>query len=277
MNSFDDKVAAITGAGSGMGASLALELARRGCQLALCDIDEAALEVSAAKARLLGVKVTTTVVDVAERAAVHDWAETVVREHGRVHLVFNNAGVAVGGTAEDTDYRDIDWIVGINLWGVVHGTKAFLPHLAASGEGHVVNTSSVFGLVGVPGQSAYNATKFAVRGYTEALRAELKAMGSCVSATCVHPGGIRTAIARHARTDASVARLGVDPAKAASDFERHLRTTPDRAAQLILKAVAQDRARVLIGADAHLLDLLGRLLPGGYHTPLRRLLGRKQG
>src|ERR1700761_8146352 len=160
MNSFDDKVAAITGAGSGIGASLALELARRRCRLALCDVDEAALEVSAAKARLLGVQVTTRVVDVAQRAAVHDWADSVVREHGRVHLVFNNAGVAVAGTAEDTDYRDLEWIVGINLWGVVHGTKAFLPHLAASGDGHVVNISSLFGLIGVPGQSAYNATKF---------------------------------------------------------------------------------------------------------------------
>ena len=156
------------------------------------------------------MKVTVAPVDVADRAAVFAWADRVVAEHGAVHLVVNNAGVGLGATVEAMSYEDFEWLMGINFWGVVHGTKAFLPHLAASGEGHIVNLSSVFGLISVPSQSAYNAAKFAVRGFTDALRMELEIAGSPVSCTTVHPGGVKTNIARNARIDASVADLTGD-------------------------------------------------------------------
>ena len=157
MKSFDDKVAAITGASSGMGRALAVELARRGCHVALSDIDEAKLEESAVLARASGVKVTTTRVNVAVKEEVYAWAEQVSREHGKCNLIFNNAGVSYGATVAGSEYDNFEWIVGINFWGVVYGTMAFLPLLEAAGEGHIVNTSSVFGLIGFPGQATYNA------------------------------------------------------------------------------------------------------------------------
>src|ERR1019366_8157343 len=166
MKSFGGKVAAITGASSGMGRTLALSLARRGCHLALSDVNELGLVESTKLAATHGVKVTSKKVDVSKREEVYAWADEVVRDHGRCNLIFNNAGVAHSATIEGTEYADFEWIVGINFWGVVYGTKAFLPPPRASGEGHVVNTSSLFGLLSVPGQSTYNATKFAVRGFT---------------------------------------------------------------------------------------------------------------
>jgi short-subunit dehydrogenase len=274
MKRFEDKVAAITGAGSGIGAALALELAGRRCHLALCDVNEAGLEATATQARRSGVQVTTRRVDVADRTQVHAWADATALAHGRVNLVFNNAGVSVAGTVEDTPYRDIEWIVNINFWGVVHGTKAFLPHLVASGDGHVINISSVFGLVGAPSQSAYNATKFAVRGYTEALRGELRMLETCVGATSVHPGGIQTRIARNGRIDASLARFGLDPATAGTDFERNFRTTAGQAARVILAGVARNKARVLIGPEAYLIDWIARLLPAHYHALTIRFMKR---
>ncbi|NQD96625.1 SDR family NAD(P)-dependent oxidoreductase, partial [Pseudomonas sp. CrR25] len=204
MKSFENKVAAITGAGSGIGRALAYRLARQGCHLALADVNEEELAETAAQARRLGVNVSTRQVNVAERDAMHAWAEQVVAEYGRVHAIFNNAGVAQGGTVEGNDYSDYEWIMAINFWGVLHGTKAFLPHLKAAGEGHVVNVSSVFGLFAQPGMSAYNASKFAVRGFTESLRQELDMQGCGVSASCVHPGGIKTNIAKTARMNASL-------------------------------------------------------------------------
>ena len=194
MKDFRNKVAAITGAASGMGRTLAVQLAQRGCHLALSDVNEAGLAETAQLVRQHGVKVTTAKLNVADREAMFAWADQVVRDHGKVNLIFNNAGVALSSTVEGVDYADLEWIVGINFWGVVYGTKAFLPYLKASGEGHVVNTSSVFGLFAQPGMSGYNATKFAVRGFTESLRQELDLQRSGVSATCVHPGGIRTDI-----------------------------------------------------------------------------------
>ncbi|MGH7805352.1 MAG: SDR family NAD(P)-dependent oxidoreductase, partial [Candidatus Binatia bacterium] len=195
MKSFADKVAAITGASSGIGRALAVELAKEKCALALSDVNEAGLAETAELARAHGMKVTTARVDVSKREEVHAWADAVVREHGKVNLVVNNAGVALGATIEGVRYEDFEWIMGINFWGVVYGTKAFLPHLRASGDGHVVNVSSVFGLISMPTQGTYNAAKFAVRGVTEALREELALSGAPVSATCVHPGGIKTNIA----------------------------------------------------------------------------------
>lgn len=265
MKSFADKVAAITGAGSGMGRTLAVALARRGCHVAVSDVNEGSLAETATLAAQHGVKVTSRTVDVAKRDQVYAWADEVVRDHGRCNLVFNNAGVAHSSTIEGIDYADFEWIVGINFWGVVYGTKAFLPYLKASGDGHVVNTSSLFGLVGIPSQGTYNATKFAVRGFSEALREELEVTGAPVSATCVHPGGIKTNIARNARVDPSVKHLGVkDVEKSRASFERMFRVTAEDAAETILRGVQRNARRVLVGMDAHFLDALQRLMPASY-------------
>jgi len=264
METFEDKVAAITGAGSGIGRSLARELAGRGAHLALCDIDEDGLAETVALCEGSGVKVTSQRVDVADRAAVEAWAERVVAEHGRVNLVFNNAGVACGATVEGVSYEDFEWLMNINFWGVVYGTKAFLPHLVASGDGHIVNMSSVFGLISVPAQSAYNSSKFAVRGFTDALRMELEAARNGVSATTVHPGGVKTNIARNARMDEAV--MGRD----AADFDKIAMTTPDKAARLILAAVQKNKRRVLIGPDAKFIDFVSRLPAGLYQSVLAR-------
>ena len=262
MEQLRGRVAAITGAGSGIGQALAVELARAGTHLALSDVDEVGLAETVARAEGMGVKVTSARVDVADRDAVHAWADQVADEHGQVNLVFNNAGVALGATVEGSSYDDLHWLMDINFWGVVHGTKAFLPHLKASGDGHVVNISSVFGLLGIPSQSAYNAAKFAVRGFTDALRMELDIEPCGVSATTIHPGGIKTNIARNARMDESVTALADDPEQARIEFERMFVTTPDKAARQIIKAVQRNRRRALIGPDAKAIDLVSRLPAG---------------
>jgi short-subunit dehydrogenase len=273
VKSLAGKVAAVTGAGSGIGRALAAVLARRGCALALSDVDEVGLAETAA--RISGVKVTTRRVDVAQRDQVFAWAAAVVAEHGRVNLVVNNAGIAHGTTAGDASPRDFERIVNVNFWGVVHGTQAFLPHLRAAGEGHIVNISSVFGLIGVPSQSTYNATKFAVRGYTEALRQELDLEGAPVSATCVHPGGIKTNIARASKTDDSLRRLGVrDPDGSKTEFEHLFRTSPEDAAETIVRGVERNARRVLIGIDARAIDLMQRLMPTGYQRLVTALWRR---
>ena len=268
MKNFADKVAAITGAGSGMGRTLALELARRGCHVAVSDINEAGLAETVAQVGAIGgVKVTSQKLDVADRAGVHAWADRVAKDHGKVNLIFNNAGVALGSTVESTDYKDFEWIMGINFWGVVYGTKAFLPYLKASGEGHVINTSSLFGLIAFPMNNAYNASKFAVRGFTECLREELDLFPCGVSATSVHPGGIKTNIARSARRDPALsAKLGVDAETATKEFEKQFITTAEKAAEIILKAVEQNRRRVLVGPDAKVVELLQRLMPESYQA-----------
>ena len=259
MRDFRGRVAAVTGAASGIGRALAVELARRGSHLALSDIDEAGLAETVGLCEGAGVKVTSQCVDVADRDAVHAWADAVVADHGRVDLVVNNAGVALAATVEAMSYDDLDWLMGVDFWGVVHGTKAFLPHLRANGEGHIVNVSSVFGLLSIPSQSAYNAAKFAVRGFTDALRIELEADGGRISCTTVHPGGIKTNIARNARIDPSVEVVAGDADRARRDFDRLLVTSPERAARQILAAVERNRRRALIGPDAKALDLVSRL------------------
>jgi NAD(P)-dependent dehydrogenase (short-subunit alcohol dehydrogenase family) len=267
---FPNKVAAITGAGSGIGRALALDLADRNCQLALSDINEEGLEETAREASAFGVRVTSHKVDVADRHAVHQWADQVVGDHGRVNLIFNNAGVAMGSTIEGMSYEDFEWLLNINLWGVVYGTKAFLPHLKDCGDGHIVNVSSIFGLAGVPTQGAYNAAKFAVRGFTECLRQELDMMSCGVSATSVHPGGIKTSIARSARMNSNIGDLGMDTQSSNEKFEKAFITSPEKAARTILRAVEKNQRRVLVGPDAYIYDWMVRLLPSRYQDVSRR-------
>jgi NAD(P)-dependent dehydrogenase (short-subunit alcohol dehydrogenase family) len=256
------RVAVVTGAGSGIGRALAVVLADEGCALALSDVNEAGLAETERLVAPVGVRVTTERLDVADRDAVHRHAERVVAEHGAVHLVVNNAGVALSATIAEMSYEDLAWLFGINFWGVVHGTKAFLPHLKRAPEGHIVNLSSVFGIIAVPGQGAYNAAKFAVRGFTECLREELELERSTVSATCVHPGGIRTNIARNSRFVERPGHPGRDAA--AAEFDRIARTTPKAAAEKIVRGVKRNARRVLIGADAYAIDWMERALPTGY-------------
>ncbi len=268
MKHLNGRVAAITGAGSGIGRALATDLAGRGTHLALSDIDEVGLAETVGLCEGRGVKVTSQRLDVADRAAVEAWAQQVVDDHGKVNLIFNNAGVALGATVEGESYDDFHWLMDINFWGVVHGTKAFLPHLKASGEGHVVNISSVFGLVSIPAQSAYNAAKFAVRGFTDALRMELEIEGAPVSATTIHPGGIKTNIARSARFDESMSDVGGAVDATPDEFDKIAMTTPEKAARQILTAVERDRRRALIGPDAKVFDLVSRLPAGVYQRAL---------
>lgn len=269
MRDFTDKVAAITGAGSGIGRALAQNLAAKGCHLALSDVNSEGLAETARLCETSGLKVTTAVLDVADRAAVFAWAEQVVAEHGRVNLIFNNAGVAHSTPAETARIEDFEWVMSINFWGVVHGTQAFLPHLRASGGGHVINLSSLFGLIAVPTQSTYNASKFAVRGFTEALRMELEMAQAPVSVTCVHPGGVATQIADSARVDPGVTALtGDSPEQARANARKAIQaTTPAAAAQQILSGVQRNDRRVLVGPDARWLDRLQRLLGSGAYQP----------
>lgn len=273
MKSFKNKVAAITGAGSGIGQQLALLLAKEGCHLSLSDVNESGLAETVAQAKDLGVRVTSKKVDVANLEQMRAWAAETVQNHGSVNMIFNNAGVALGSTVEGASYDELEWIVNINFWGVVYGTKEFLPYIKKTKDGHIINISSLFGLISQPTQSAYNATKFAVRGFTESLRQELDLENNGVSATCVHPGGIRTNIARAAKMNDSLKSLGMDPEKSIKSFDKLLRTPPEEAAAVILKAVKGNKPRVLIGNDAKVLDSIQRVLPTGYQTLSR--LGAK--
>ncbi len=266
MKELAGKVAVVTGAASGIGRALAEDLARRRMDLSICDVDESGLEQTLARCEGTGVKVLAEKVDVADRGAMHAWADRCAELHGRINLVINNAGVALGSNIEEMSYEDLEWLMGINFWGVVHGTKAFLPHLIASGDGHIVNVSSVFGIIAVPTQSAYNAAKFAVRGFTECLREELEVAGHPVSATSVHPGGIKTSIVANSRLSAT---SGFDDRQEAiRSFERAARTTSERAASIIIEGVLKNRRRVLVGGDARIIDFIQRLLPSSYQRIL---------
>ncbi|ANN21243.1 acetoin dehydrogenase [Amycolatopsis orientalis] len=270
MKSFTNKVVVITGAGSGIGRALAIELAGRGARLALSDVD--ALRVGETVALCVAVSPTAEAkaygLDVADRDAVLAHAEEVAADFGGANVLVNNAGVALGATVEEMTWDDYDWLMGINLGGVVNGTKAFLPQVIASGDGHIVNLSSVFGFIGVPTQSAYNAAKFGVRGFTEALRQEMLIARYPVKVSCVHPGGIKTNIARDAR--GGVQR---DVGKAAQGFEKIARTTPEKAAQTIVRGIERGTPRILIGGDAYVIDAIPRVLGSFYQRPLA-LLGR---
>lgn len=266
------KVAVVTGAASGIGRSLALQLAGRGASLALSDIDEMHLKETADICRTVhGATVETSVLDVADRSAVQDYADGIQSSFRQINMVFNNAGVALGADVIDMSWEDFDWLMGINFGGVVNGSKAFLPHLISSGDGNLINTSSVFGLVGIPSQSAYNASKFGVRGFTEALRQEMKISRYPVTVTCVHPGGVKTNIVNHAR---GVSAMGADTSTIASVFDKIARTTPDKAASTILKGVDKKKPRVLIGADARGFDFIARVIGPRYQdaaAPMTRM------
>ncbi|PKM31052.1 MAG: short chain dehydrogenase [Gammaproteobacteria bacterium HGW-Gammaproteobacteria-11] len=261
MSALSGQVAVITGAASGIGKALAEDLAGRGCKLALADLNEQALAELAAELTKRGCQVITCRLDVADRAAVEAFANEVKTHFGRADLLFNNAGVSLSQTVEHTDYNDFEWLMNINFWGVVHGTKAFLPLMREQRSGHIINISSLFGLIGVPTQAAYNASKFAVRGFTEALRQELR--GSGIEVSCVHPGGIKTNIMRNARFYVDT-KGHSDMQAAVSQFDRIATTEPHVAAKVILDGVSSNKARILIGLDAKLLSLIQRLLPVGY-------------
>lgn len=263
MRDFTAKTAAITGAGSGIGRALALELADRGAHVALSDIDVGAAESTAELCARSGSKARAYRLDVADRAAVYAHAEEVVADYGAVHLVVNNAGVGLVAEVESLSWDDFDWLMGINFWGVMHGTKAFLPHLIASGDGHLVNVSSIFGIVAVAGQSSYNAAKFGVRGFTEALRQEMLAAGHPVGVSCVHPGGIKTNIARSTRISSDV-----DRRELVQRFEKVARTSAAGAARVIIRGVERNSPRVFVGADAHVLNVVHRLLGVRYQSVL---------
>ena len=265
MKDLNNRVAVVTGAASGIGRALAVELAAAGCRLALSDVNEPGLRETAEALRANGHEVMATALDVSNRDGVYDFAEQVMNHFGEVHVVINNAGVALGATVEDMSYEDMEWLMGINFWGVVYGTKAFLPYLKQSDEGHIVNVSSVFGLIGIPTQSAYNAAKFAVRGFTESLRQELDMDDAAVSCTCVHPGGIKTNIARNARMrDVSSVMGSSDPDENVANFEKLFRTTSEDAAHAIIRGIRGDRRRVLIGSDAQMIDKMQRSMPTLY-------------
>lgn len=278
MKNFNNKVAAITGAGSGIGQQLAVLLAKQGCHLALSDVNEQGLLKTLELIKDMGVRATLDKVNVADLEEVRAWAEKVQQDHGSINMIFNNAGVALGSTVEGASYDELEWIVGINFWGVVYGTKEFLPRIKKTGDGHVVNISSLFGLTAQPTQSAYNATKFAVRGFTESLRQELDIENCGVSALCVHPGGIRTNIANAAKMNDSLRALGMSPEKSARSFNKLLRCPPEEAARQILEAVQKDKRRLLIGNDAKAIDLIQRILPTGYQkvTAFATKLGKSK-
>ena len=270
MEGFAGKVTVVTGAGSGIGQALAVELARSGASVAISDIDTEGLATTEERLKAIGAPVKADRLDVTEREAFELYAAAVKDHFGKVNQIYNNAGIAFSGDVEVSSYKDIERVMDVDFWGVVNGTKAFLPHLIESGDGHVVNVSSLFGIFSVPGQAAYNAAKFAVRGFTEALRQEMVAGKRPVKVTTVHPGGIKTAIARNA-----AAAEGIDAEKLAKTFDKKLaKTTPERAAVIILDAVRKNKARVLVGADAKVLDVIVRITGSGYQRLFSSVIAR---
>jgi NADP-dependent 3-hydroxy acid dehydrogenase YdfG len=270
MEGFAGKVAVVTGAGSGIGQALALELGRSGAKVAISDVDVDGLAQTEEQLKAIGAQVKADRLDVTEREAFLAYADAVAEHFGKVNQIYNNAGIAFSGDIEVSQFKDIERVMDVDFWGVVNGTKAFLPHVIASGDGHVINVSSLFGLMSVPGQAAYNSAKFAVRGFTEALRQEMVLAGHPVGVTTVHPGGIKTALVRNA-----TAAEGLDANEIAKMFDKRLaRTSPKHAAEIILEAVRKNKARVLVGADAKALDLLVRLTGSGYQRIVGLFMGR---
>jgi short-subunit dehydrogenase len=272
MTQINGSAAAVTGAASGIGRALALELAARGCDLALADRDEAGLqsvatEIASAHPR----KVSTHRVDVGEPTQIAEFAAAASAAHPRLNIVINNAGVALLGQFGEIEQAQMDWLFNINFWGTVHGTRAFLPILSKQAEAHIVNLSSIFGIIAPPGQTAYCAAKFAVRGFSESLRHELAMANSPVRLSVVHPGGVATNIARNSRTGTGV----TDNARRAQSIDRFdavAKTTPTAAAQRIVLGIEKNQPRILIGNDARFMDLLQRFRPATYWAPLAKRL-----
>jgi NADP-dependent 3-hydroxy acid dehydrogenase YdfG len=265
-----NRVAVVTGAGSGIGRATAFELAKRGCHLALADIDEASANASATRAREFGVRATAHRLDVADRAAVAALPQAVRSAHGQVDLLMNNAGVALGGTFEQVGQDDFDWLMEINFGGVVRMTRAFLPLLHESSDARIVNVSSIYGIICPPGQAAYSASKFAVRGFSNVLRHELE--GSRIGVSVVHPGGVATSIAKNARIPGGAPREEVERGR--KTMEKLLRMPPEQAGAIIVRGIEQRRARILVGSDAKAAALLERLAPVGYWNLLKKAIKR---
>lgn len=260
MKQLEGKTAVVTGAASGIGRALAQELSRRGCHLGLADVNEAELEVTASMIEG-NRRVEISRVDVADRVAVRSFAQEAVSKLGAVDIVINNAGVALEGSFEDNTYEELEWILGINLWGVIHGCKEFLPHLKTRPEASLVNISSLFGILSVPNFSGYHISKFGVRGLSEALRQELK--DTSVAVTCVHPGGIKTSVARNMRSSKKQGRALSDFVES---YEKNFITTAETAAKVIVDGIQKKKKRVLIGTDAKIFDRVARALPTSYET-----------
>jgi short-subunit dehydrogenase len=272
MTAISGSAAAVTGAASGIGRALAHELALRGCDLAIADRDEAGLHAAAAEiAKASPRKVTVHRLDVSEPDQITAFAEAAVTAHPSLNIVVNNAGVALLGEFGEIDQAQMEWLFNINFWGVVHGTRAFLPQLSRQREAHIVNISSIFGIIAPPGQSAYCAAKFAVRGFSESLRHELAVANSPVRLSVVHPGGVATSIARNSRAGTGV----TDNARRAESIERFdalARTTPTAAAQRIIAGIEKNQPRILIGKDAYFMDLLQRFRPARYWKTMQRMM-----
>ncbi|MGX1350110.1 short-subunit dehydrogenase [Bradyrhizobium elkanii] len=272
MTAIPGSAAAVTGAASGIGRALAHELALRGCDLAIADRDEAGLQAAAAEiAKASPRKVTVHRLDVSEPDQITAFAQAAVTAHPSLNIVVNNAGVALLGEFGEIDQAQMEWLFNINFWGVVHGTRAFLPQLSRQREAHIVNISSIFGIIAPPGQSAYCAAKFAVRGFSESLRHELAVANSPVRLSVVHPGGVATSIARNSRAGTGV----TDNARRAESIERFdalARTTPTAAAQRIIAGIEKNQPRILIGKDAYFMDLLQRFRPARYWKTMQRMM-----
>ena len=271
MQEFAGKVAAVTGAGSGIGQALAIKLAQLGAKVAISDMDMDGLAQTEERLKAIGAPVKADQLDVTEREAFTAYADAVNEHFGIVNQIYNNAGVASAGDIEISQFKDIERVMDVDFWGVVNGTKVFLPHLIASGDGHVINISSLFGLFAQPGGAAYSAAKFAVRGFTEALRQEMALAGHPVKVTTVHPGGTKTAVARN-----MIAAEGIDVAELAQTFDKKFAiTSPEKAARIILEGVRKNKARVLVGPDAKILDIIVRITgSGAYQRPFTAVMAR---
>lgn len=268
MTKLSGSAAVVTGAANGIGAALARELVARGCDVALADRDEARMKDVATSLAALGRNVTTHAVDVSDNAQVERLAAAVIGQHPGLNIVINNAGVALSGQFHEVSLADIEWLMGINFWGVVYGTRAFLPHLRQQHEAHIVNLSSIFGIIAPPGQTAYAAAKFAARGFSESLRHELEMANSPVRLSVVHPGGVATGIARSARVGASMTD-NKRRAEMIDRFEKLAPTTPDEAAARIIAGIERNEPRIVVGPDARRIDIVQRLFPTTYWPRIR--------
>lgn len=267
---FNKKVAVVTGAASGIGEALAVRLAQRGCDLALSDVNDEGLQRVAAQVEKCGVRVTATVLDVGDHAAMVAWANGTMETFGRINLLFNNAGVSLAANVSDSSIEEFEWVMRVNYWGVVNGTLAFLPHLKTTNDGHIANISSVFGLIGVPTQAAYASSKFAVRGFTESLRMELELDDCKVSVTSVHPGGVATNLTKSGRVNERLLdATGLNKDEYADKLTKLIQTTSaGSAAEAILRAIENNARSVIVGGDAKLISLVQRLVGDRYQKLL---------